>query len=105
MPRIHYQTFFYQFMFVNFTICMEYYSVCVCYLSQQETHIIHPYNADLYGKQLKLCISGYLRPEKNFDSLESLIAAINEDIRNAQQQLDTEPFKGQQFNEFFKTSH
>lgn len=67
-----------------------------------ETHIIHPFNTDLYGKQLKLCISGYLRPEKNFDSLESLIAAINEDIQNAKQQLDIEPFKSQQFNDFFK---
>lgn len=72
----------------------------ICF--QQETYIIHEFDDDFYGQQLKLCICGYLRPEKNFDSMDSLIAAINEDIQNAKQQLDIEPFATYQFNEFFK---
>lgn len=34
--------------------------------------------------------------------MDSLIAAINDDIKNAKEQLDTEPFTNYQFNEFFK---
>jgi len=33
---------------------------------------------------------GYLRPERSFDSLESLIAAIQADIEQAKQFLDEE---------------
>ncbi|XP_031621432.1 putative riboflavin kinase [Contarinia nasturtii] len=67
-----------------------------------ETHIIHTFDTDLYGQTLKLCICGYLRPEKNFDSLDALIAAINQDIENAKQQLDAEQFINYKFNDFFK---
>lgn len=69
---------------------------------QQETYIVHKFDNDFYGKQLKLCICGYLRPEKNFESLDSLIEAIDADIRNAKDQLDIEPFAGYQLNDFFK---
>lgn len=69
---------------------------------QQETYIVHEFGGDFYGKQLKLCICGYLRPEKNFDSMESLIAAINDDIKNAKEQLDIEPFASHQFDDYFK---
>ena len=35
-----------------------------------ETHIIHDYGENLfYGDWLKVLICGYLRPEKNYDSL------------------------------------
>lgn len=73
--------------------------VCFC---RQETHIIHKFDGDLYGQKLKLCICGYLRPEKNFDSLESLIKAINEDIENAKKDLDADEFKSYKTNDFFK---
>ena len=36
-----------------------------------------------------MCIIGYLRPEKNFDSLEALIAAIRKDIEDAEQLLES----------------
>lgn len=62
---------------------------------------MHPFNTDLYGRVLKVCICGYLRPEMNFDSLESLITAIKKDIQNAEEQLDTEPFKRFKAHEFF----
>ena len=48
-----------------------------------ETHIIHTFKEDFYGEILNVAIVGYLRPEKNFDSLESLISAIQGDIEEA----------------------
>jgi len=46
-----------------------------------ETHIVHKFEeADLYGRQLKVIILGFIRPEQNFDSLEALIGAIRKDI-------------------------
>ncbi|XP_075416636.1 riboflavin kinase [Tenrec ecaudatus] len=53
-----------------------------------ETHIIHPFKEDFYGETLSVAIIGYLRPEKNFDSLESLISAIHGDIEEAKKLLD-----------------
>jgi len=46
-----------------------------------ETHIVHKFEeADLYGRQLKVIILGFIRPEQNFDSLEALVDAIRKDI-------------------------
>ncbi|KAG8519826.1 Riboflavin kinase [Galemys pyrenaicus] len=53
-----------------------------------ETHIIHTFKEDFYGEILNVAIVGYLRPEKNFDSLESLISAIQGDIEEAKKRLD-----------------
>ncbi|XP_014798149.1 PREDICTED: riboflavin kinase-like [Calidris pugnax] len=53
-----------------------------------ETHIIHTFKEDFYGEILSIVIIGYIRPEKNFDSLEALISAIQEDIEEAKRQLD-----------------
>lgn len=69
---------------------------------EQETHILHTFDGDLYGQILKLCICGYLRPEANFDSLDALIAAIQKDIKDARDYLDTEPFHSYRNNEIFK---
>ena len=35
----------------------------------QEPHLLAHFEEDFYGKQLKLVVTGYLRPEMNFDSL------------------------------------
>ena len=47
-----------------------------------ETHIIHEFDGDLYGKILSVIVVGFLRPEANYDSLEKLIDAIKTDIDN-----------------------
>ena len=54
----------------------------------QETHILHNFDRDLYGCLLKVCIVGFLRPEKNFSSLEELISAIKNDIESARNILN-----------------
>ncbi|KAJ2080093.1 riboflavin kinase [Coemansia sp. RSA 988] len=52
-----------------------------------EVHIIHNYNDDFYGKHLKVAILAYIRPEKDYDSLELLIEDIKADIKAAQNSL------------------
>lgn len=49
---------------------------------------MHDFGKDFYGSTLKVCILGHLRPELNFDSLEFLIKAINNDIAQAKSRLD-----------------
>jgi len=35
----------------------------------QEVHLLHKFQRDLYGEELKIIIGGYIRPEKDFSSL------------------------------------
>lgn len=67
-----------------------------------ETHILHDYNCDLYGKTLKICIVGYLRPEQNFDSLNDLIDTIKSDIDKAKELLDNAENKKLKDAQFFR---
>ncbi|XP_027705535.1 riboflavin kinase-like [Vombatus ursinus] len=53
-----------------------------------ETHIIHTFEEDFYGEILSIVITGYIRPEKNFSSIDALISAIQDDIEEAKRQLD-----------------
>lgn len=49
---------------------------------------MHDFGRDFYGAILKICVVGYLRPEKNFTSLDKLIETIKQDIENANVALD-----------------
>ncbi|XP_078442242.1 riboflavin kinase/FMN hydrolase [Wolffia australiana] len=53
-----------------------------------EPWILHKFDEDFYGEELRLAVVGYIRPEANFSSLESLIARIHEDRRTAERALD-----------------
>lgn len=50
-----------------------------------ETHILHKFDQDFYGSTLRVCMVGFVRPEKNFASLEALVQAIHEDIDAARE--------------------
>ncbi|KAL3313673.1 hypothetical protein Ciccas_007728 [Cichlidogyrus casuarinus] len=52
-------------------------------LKSMETHIIHKFERDFYGKTLKILMTHFLRNEKNYDSLDALIQDIHNDIRTA----------------------
>ena len=65
-----------------------------------ETHIIKTYDADFYGAWMKLNICGFIRPELNFESLDSLITAINDDIDHAKLHLEKETFQKMKDDEF-----
>ena len=54
-----------------------------------EPHLLHKFEEDFYGSELRLLVTGYLRPEQNYPSLEALIKAIHLDIDTAKQALDS----------------
>ncbi|XP_076080487.1 riboflavin kinase-like [Mytilus galloprovincialis] len=53
-----------------------------------ETHVIHTFKEDFYGSTLKVIMLGYIRPMRDFSSLDELIDAINDDIQQAKDKLD-----------------
>ncbi|XP_001516422.2 riboflavin kinase [Ornithorhynchus anatinus] len=53
-----------------------------------ETHIMHNFKEDFYGEMLSIIITGYIRPEESFESIDALIAAIRNDIEEAKKRLD-----------------
>mmetsp|Transcript_134407 Transcript_134407/g.189986 ORF Transcript_134407/g.189986 Transcript_134407/m.189986 type:complete len:155 (-) Transcript_134407:97-561(-) len=52
-----------------------------------EVHVMHKFSDNFYGKGMRVLILGRLRGEKDFDSVDALIAAIHEDIRQADEAL------------------
>ncbi|PSS10292.1 Riboflavin kinase [Actinidia chinensis var. chinensis] len=53
-----------------------------------EPWLLHDFEEDFYGEELRLAIVGYIRPEANFSSLESLIEKIHEDRKIAETALE-----------------
>ncbi|XP_045460356.1 riboflavin kinase [Harmonia axyridis] len=66
-----------------------------------ETHILHKFDEDFYGKILKVVILDYIRPELNFNSLDELIDTIKSDIAIAEKNLNQSEFKSFQEHQFF----
>lgn len=62
-----------------------------------ETHIIHTFGQDFYGSNLKIVMLKYIRPMRDYKSLDELIAAIETDISDSEAALD------QPENSIFKT--
>ncbi|ORZ34338.1 hypothetical protein BCR44DRAFT_126810 [Catenaria anguillulae PL171] len=52
-----------------------------------EVHIIHKFDKDFYGDELRVIVAGYIRDEKNYTSLDDLILDINTDIKVAEHSL------------------
>lgn len=73
-------------------------------VKSMETHIMHTFKEDFYGSSLKVCMCGYLRPMRNFESLEELIEAINKDIADAEAALDKPELQKLKEDNFFKSS-
>ena len=47
-----------------------------------EAHFLDcAHNGDFYGKEIRLCLVGFLRPEQKFKSLADLVEQINADIQ------------------------
>lgn len=55
-----------------------------------ETHLMHKFTDDFYGKQLKVILLGELRPMTTFANANELMRAIQKDIQNAERLLDSE---------------
>ena len=60
-----------------------------------EPWLLHDFgdNGDFYGRELRLSVLGYIRPEANFVSLESLIERIHKDASVAKAALDLSQFR------------
>lgn len=67
-------------------------------------HILHKYSAEeFYGSQLRVVVSGYIRPEIKFAGLQQLLARIKTDIGIAKSQLDEPEAAALRLSEHFKT--
>ncbi|KAJ1733651.1 riboflavin kinase [Coemansia sp. BCRC 34490] len=66
-----------------------------------EVHIIHKYADDFYGKHMQVAILAYIRPEKDYDSLDALIDDIHTDIRVAVASLARPAYARVRENPFF----
>lgn len=67
-----------------------------------ETHILHQFDEDFYGKMLKVIMLGFIRPERNFSNLDDLIKAIKCDIEEAEKELDKDDYASFRDHSFFK---
>ncbi|KAK6306654.1 riboflavin kinase [Coregonus clupeaformis] len=69
-----------------------------------ETHVIHTFKEDFYGQILSVVMVGYIRPERSYDSLDALIAAINNDIEEAKRKLELPEHLKLKEDNFFRAS-
>ncbi|XP_065878391.1 bifunctional riboflavin kinase/FMN phosphatase [Euphorbia lathyris] len=69
-----------------------------------EPWLLHEFNEDFYGEELRLVIVGYIRPEANFPSLDSLIEKIHEDGRIAERALDLPCYSNYRDDSYFTGS-
>ncbi|RWS04623.1 putative riboflavin kinase-like protein [Dinothrombium tinctorium] len=67
-----------------------------------EVHILNQFDYDFYDCFLRVAICGFIRCEKNFNSLQELIDAIHSDIELTKQQLqDKDKWRSVVENGFF----
>ena len=59
-----------------------------------EVHIMHKFRHDFYGAKINLLICGFIRPEYDYVSKESLVEDINVDIEIAGRSLEREAYRG-----------
>ena len=59
----------------------------------QEVHILHSFAQDFYGARMNLLILGFIRPEYDYISKESLIEDIRIDIEVARRSLEREAYQ------------
>jgi Riboflavin kinase len=52
-----------------------------------EPWLLHEFEEDFYGQELRLVVCAYLRPEANFSSMQDLIKRIHQDAADAREAL------------------
>lgn len=57
-----------------------------------EAHLFKEFTEDFYDKEMRLMLTGYLRPEAKFAAFPLLLAAIQQDLGDAKMCLDQERF-------------
>ncbi|TIA93419.1 hypothetical protein E3P99_00149 [Wallemia hederae] len=66
-----------------------------------EVHIMHDYKQDFYGKNMRVIVTGYVRPELDYSTLEALIEDIEFDKKVALHSLDRDSYRALQSDSFF----
>ncbi|KAJ1978664.1 riboflavin kinase [Dimargaris verticillata] len=66
-----------------------------------EVHILHDYPHDFYGDELRVVVLGYIRPERDYSSLDALIYDINVDITVAKNSMNRNSYKAFQKDKTF----
>ena len=79
-------------------------SVCsnILFYMKQEVHIIHTFPSDFYGIELRVIVLGFIRPEKDYSSVDALIKDIHIDIEAAKRSLQREAYLTFKDNDFFE---
>lgn len=57
-----------------------------------EVHVMHKFDADFYNAMMNLSILGFIREERNYDSMEALVEDIHEDAEVARRSLEREAY-------------
>lgn len=57
---------------------------------QIEVHMLHTYPEDFHGFEVRVMVTGFIRPELKFDSIGALVDRIQRDISIAKVQLQHE---------------
>ncbi|KAM4062964.1 riboflavin kinase domain-containing protein [Hirsutella rhossiliensis] len=58
-----------------------------------EVHVLHPFSADFYNAHMRLLILGFIRPEKDYKSLDALVDDIKFDCDVAAKSLARDAWK------------
>jgi len=66
-----------------------------------EVHVLYKFPQDFYGSEMALSVLGFIRPEYDYVSMESLIADINEDIEVTKRSLDREGWRAKYLDDPF----
>jgi riboflavin kinase len=67
-----------------------------------ETYILHEFEDDFYGQEMRLLIAGYMRPQVGFDGFELLIQAIKRDVEVGREALASPAFAPLREDAFFR---
>ena len=58
-----------------------------------EVHVLHRFEKDFYGCEMRVSILGFIRPEYDYVDVESLIEDIGVDCKVAGQSLEREAWR------------
>ncbi|XP_018575666.1 riboflavin kinase [Anoplophora glabripennis] len=66
-----------------------------------ETHVLHTFENDFYGKELRVVLLGFIRPQIKFNSLEEFKQKLREDIAYASNELQKPEYVKYKNDSFF----
>lgn len=67
-----------------------------------EIHIIHKFAEDFYNASMNVSILGFIRPEKDYDNLDSLVEDIKMDIRVAETSVNRPAYQSNANDQFLQ---